>query len=104
MISRVLHQKEKKPKVCVLNLINRNIVLKSSHSLGEAHEVSSITVSWSVKVAKVVETQKTEGKQKIPGHLIDLVDRSKQNLKHREIQKLEDLILEYQDVFCQKRI
>ena len=74
-------------------------MFKTSQSVGEAHEVSIVTASESVEIKRVVETKPKENeiKAEIPRHL---VEKSGKNLSDQEILELEDLILEYQDVFA----
>ena len=94
---RTLHQKNQQPRICMLNLTDRNIVIKANQRIGEAYQVSPITPADNAKLQKI---EVTDPSNVVPDHLEDLIKSSKQNLSDREGKLLEDLILEYQDVFA----
>ena len=81
----------------MLNLTDRNIVIKANQRIGEAYQVSPITPADNAKLQKI---EVTDLSNVVPDHLEDLINSSKQNLSDREGKLLEDLILEYQDVFA----
>ena len=94
---RTLHQKNQQPRICMLNLTDRNIVIKANQRIGEAYQVSPITPADNAKLQKI---EVTDPSNVVPDHLENLINSSKQNLSDREGKLLEDLILEYQDVFA----
>ena len=49
---RTLHQKNQQPRICMLNLTNRNIVIKANQRIGEAYQISPITPADNAKLKK----------------------------------------------------
>lgn len=106
MIPRTLYSGTEQPSICAINISTHNVVLKRGQSVGDAHEVALVTPvneDWDQIRQTNVTTelkQAASDKNMVPSHLHDLLSTAKKNLSHSEFTQVQDLLLQYEDVFA----
>ena len=100
------HNSGSQTQACVINMTDDEIILWPDTDIGKASEaIETEPVNFiDNKTPGGVNhpsINRVSGNLQIPTHLIEMIDRAKPQLNTTELNKLTDLLIEYQDVFAQ---
>ena len=91
------------PTMAFVNYNDRHIVLKRNQVVGLATEIHQVLpklqTEGTTKAVNKVESSESTGSQSIPDHLQELYNRSSQQLSISEQKALQNLLIDYADVF-----
>jgi len=101
LVPRTLHVKGVDPTVCLINPSDREVKLRRGQIIGVT---TAAEVVPSVSVTPKDPPDSREAPVCIPTHLQDLFNRSEKHLTEPEKGVLEELLIEFQDVFAREEL
>ncbi|MEW8548561.1 MAG: retropepsin-like aspartic protease [Candidatus Thiodiazotropha sp.] len=102
LIPRTLYDGGSEPVICLVNVTERNVLIKRNQSIALATEVDVLpqkTQVPEVDIMKVNQTQEND-ELSVPEHLQELFDKSSRLLLENEKCQLATLLTEFEDVFA----
>ena len=117
LIPAMLVQGREKLVCSVLNPTDRFLHLKAGHFIGNAVPSDTVITEWSdvtvsgkdqgeclkessdVEAPLVRRVHQSQERMEVPEQLRDLLERTEPGLEHEDFLRLQDLLIEYEDVF-----